>query len=68
MGVLPVKCQTTTRGLVETHQQAGHGAFAAAGLAYQSQCFATLDLEAHAIHGFQHQARFALDHTVQPGG
>ncbi|MNV11203.1 hypothetical protein D3C71_1017590 [compost metagenome] len=66
--ILVVKREAAACGLVQTHQQARHGAFAAAGLTHQGQGLAFFDLETHAVHRMQQRAGLALDHAVEPGG
>ena len=68
VGVLPIKSEATARGVVQAHQQAGHGALATAGFAHQGQRLALLDLEAHTVHSVQQRAGFSFQHAVEPGG
>ena len=68
MGIHTVKVHAAARGLVQTHHEFGHGAFAATGLSHQRQGFAFFNLKGHAIDGLQKQLGLALNHTGQQTG
>ncbi len=67
VGVLAVEGEAAAGRPVQAHQQLGHRALAAAGLADQGQRLAARDVEAHAVDRVEQLARLALDHPVQPG-
>ena len=64
--VLAVKLHLAPAGLVQTHQQTRHRAFAAARLAHQGHGFAAWDGKVNPIDRVQPLTRLALEHAVEP--
>ena len=67
MGILTIEGQAAPGRLIQAHQQACHGTFAASGLTHQGQRLAFFDVKADPVHGLQHQPGFTLQYPVQPG-